>query len=143
LALTLAAAWQTVWRNVSAKSDGQQTVLRADYGYWLAMLIAGTLGTVIGDFFSHDLHFGDAYATILLSALLAPFFLVGARISVWPLALYWATIVMVRAAGTVAGDLLAERNNLGLPLSTALTGAALLALLAMWRSRKANLVTEY
>jgi hypothetical protein len=30
--------------------------LRADSGYWVAMLTAGTLGTVLGDYFSHDLH---------------------------------------------------------------------------------------
>jgi uncharacterized membrane-anchored protein len=143
LALTVAVAWQLVWRGSAAKTDAQRNLLRADYGYWLAMLIAGTLGTVMGDFVSHDLHFGVVYGTILLGALLAPFFIVGARLPAWPLALYWATIVMVRAAGTVAGDLLAARHMLGLPLSTALTGAAFVALLAMWRNQKANLVTEY
>jgi uncharacterized membrane-anchored protein len=49
---------------------------------------------------------------------------------------YWATIVMVRAAGTTVGDLTAARNALGLPLSTAMTGVLFVGLLIFWRRRK-------
>ena len=59
LALGVAAAWRLVWR-APLDSDAKDKLLQADAGYWLAMLIAGTLGTVVGDFFSHDLHLGDA-----------------------------------------------------------------------------------
>jgi uncharacterized membrane-anchored protein len=134
LALAVAAAWQLSWRNSDDKTGAQSNLLRADSGYWLAMLIAGTLGTVMGDFFSHDLHLGNALASIVLSALLAPFFLLGARRLLWSLPLYWTTIVMVRAAGTVVGDLLAARNALGLALSTAVTGLLFIGFLILWRS---------
>jgi hypothetical protein len=40
---------------------------------------------------------------------------------------------MIRAAGTTVGDLVAQRNALGLPLSTAVTGALFVALLLLWR----------
>src|SRR6202043_4199847 len=68
LALSVAAAWQLWWRNSVDKTDARSNLLRADSAYWLAMLIAGTLGTVGGDFFSHDLHLGNALASIVLSA---------------------------------------------------------------------------
>src|SRR5258707_1525190 len=42
--------WQFAWRRLADKADN---VLRADLGYWVCMFIAGTLGTVIGDFCSH------------------------------------------------------------------------------------------
>jgi uncharacterized membrane-anchored protein len=138
LALSVAAAWQLSWRNAADKSDAQGNLLRADYRYWLAMLIAGTLGTVMGDFFSHDLHLGNAVASIVLSALLAPFLVLGARQLVWSLPLYWTTIVMVRAAGTTVGDLLAARNALGLALSTAVTGLLFIGFLIVWRTSKAG-----
>jgi len=148
LALSVAAAWQLSWRklswrklswrNAADKSDAQGNLLRADYGYWLAMLIAGTLGTVMGDFFSHDLHLGNAAASIVLSALLAPFLVLGARQLLWSLPLYWTTIVMVRAAGTTVGDLLAARNALGLALSTAATGLLFIGFLIVWRTSKAD-----
>jgi uncharacterized membrane-anchored protein len=133
LALSVAAAWQLSWRKSVDGTDAQSNLLRADYGYWLAMLIAGTLGTVMGDYFSHDLHLGHALASLVLSALLAPFFILGARQFVWSLPLYWMTIVMVRAAGTVVGDLLAARNALGLALSTAVTGLVFIGFLVLWR----------
>ena len=138
LALSVAAAWQLSWRNAADKSDAQRNLLRADYGYWLAMLIAGTLGTVMGDFFSHDLHLGNAIASLVLSALLAPFLVLGARQLLWSLPLYWTTIVMVRAAGTTVGDLLAARNALGLALSTAATGLLFIGFLIVWRTSKAD-----
>jgi uncharacterized membrane-anchored protein len=138
LALSVAAAWQLSWRNAADKSDAQGNLLRADYGYWLAMLIAGTLGTVMGDFFSHDLHLGNAVASLVLSALLAPFLFVGARRLLWSLPFYWTTIVMVRAAGTVVGDLLAARNALGLALSTAATGLLFIGFLILWRASKGD-----
>jgi uncharacterized membrane-anchored protein len=138
LALSVAAAWQLSWRNAANKADAQSNLLRADYGYWLAMLIAGTLGTVMGDFFSHDLHLGNAVASIVLSALLAPFFVLGARQLLWSLPLYWTTIVMVRAAGTTVGDLLATRNALGLALSTAATGLLFIGFLILWRASKGD-----
>ena len=138
LALSVAAAWQLSWRNAADKSDARGNLLRADYGYWLAMLIAGTLGTVMGDFFSHDLHLGNAAASIVLSALLAPFLVLGARQLLWSLPLYWTTIVMVRAAGTTVGDLLAARNALGLALSTAVTGLLFIGFLIVWRTSKAG-----
>ena len=138
LALSVAAAWQLSWRDAADKSDAQGNLLRADYGYWLAMLIAGTLGTVMGDFFSHDLHLGNAATSIVLSALLAPFLVLGARQLLWSLPLYWTTIVMVRAAGTTVGDLLAARNALGLALSTAVTGLLFIGFLVAWRISKAD-----
>src|ERR1700726_1390473 len=136
LALSVAAAWQLSWRNSVDKTDDQSNLLRADSGYWLAILIAGTLGTVGGDFFSHDLHLGNALASIVLSALLAPFLVLGARQLVWSLPLYWMTIVLVRAAGTVVGDLLAARNALGLALSTAMTGLLFIGFPILWRTSK-------
>jgi uncharacterized membrane-anchored protein len=51
---------------------------------------------------------------------------------------YWLTIVAVRSAGTVVGDFFAGRNMLGLPLSTLVTGALFVALLAMWKQPAAS-----
>src|SRR5262249_37787414 len=116
-------------------------VLRADTAYWLSMLVAGTLGTVMGDYFSHNLRLGDGVGGLALSAVLAGFFLVGARGLIWSLPFYWATVVMVRAAGTCVGDLFAQRSVLGLALSTAVTGVVFVAMLLVWRGRRAETAT--
>jgi uncharacterized membrane-anchored protein len=135
LTLTVAAVSRLVRRD-PLNSNAPSKLLRADASYWLAMLIAGTLGTVMGDFCSHDLHLGNAVGSVVLSALLAPFFVLGVRGRLWSLSLYWTTVVMIRAAGTVVGDLLAGRHALDLPLSTAVSGLALITLLFFWRDAK-------
>jgi uncharacterized membrane-anchored protein len=115
-------------------------VLRADTAYWTGMLVAGTLGTVIADYLSHNLHLGDDVASILLSFALAVFFATGRKGLIWWPPFYWATVIMVRAAGTAVGDYFASRGMLGLPLSTFASGVAFLALLFFWNDRQTRVV---
>jgi uncharacterized membrane-anchored protein len=131
LAAAVALSWQWLWRRKPDQSDA--AVLRADSGYWISMLIAGTLGTVIGDYCSHNLHLGDAEASILLSLILGLLFVLargGLLRSFW---FYWLTVVMIRAAGTAVGDLVASRGLLGLPLSTLVTGMIFVGVLVAWK----------
>jgi len=123
-------SWQFAWRWLANKTDD---LLRADLGYWVCMFIAGTLGTVIGDFCSHNLHLDDAGAALLLSPIVALLFLTGRGRLLLSLPFYWLTVVAIRAAGTAVGDLVSGRNMLGLPLSTALTGILFIALLLIWK----------
>jgi uncharacterized membrane-anchored protein len=133
LLAALFASWQFAWRRQAGKNDTPDRVLRADIGYWTSMFIAGTLGTVIGDYCSHDLHLGDGGACLLLVPILAVLFAIARNGLLRSLPYYWLTIVTVRAAGTVVGDFVAGRNMLGLPLGTLVTGTLFVALLALWR----------
>jgi uncharacterized membrane-anchored protein len=136
LAIVLAAAvwssWRLAWRWLADKADG---VLRADLLYWLCMFLAGTLGTVMGDYCSHNLKLGDAGAALLLSPIVALLFLAGRNGQLLLLPVYWTTVVAIRAAGTAVGDYLAGRHMLGLPLSTAVTGVVFVVLLLLWKER--------
>jgi uncharacterized membrane-anchored protein len=134
LAILLVAAlwlsWQFAWRRAGDKTDN---LLRADVGYWVSMFIAGTLGTVIGDFCSHNMHLDDAGAALLLSPIVAALFLIGRQGPLRLLPFYWLTVVAIRAAGTAVGDLLSDHRLLGLPMSTAATGILFVALLVIWK----------
>lgn len=132
LAVVVAIAARTSWRTVSAEAR----VLRADAAYWLAMLVAGTLGTVMGDYVSHNLHLGDLWGSVALSIPLLALFAIGSRGLIWSLPFYWVTVVMVRAAGTLVGDYFAGRKVLGLPTSTLVTGLVFVALLVLWRPHR-------
>jgi uncharacterized membrane-anchored protein len=125
-------SWKFAWRWLANKADD---LLRADLGYWICMFIAGTLGTVIGDYCSHNLGFNDAGAALLLSPIVVLLFVTGSRGLLLWLPFYWLTVVAIRAAGTAVGDLVASRNVLGLPLSTALTGILFVALLLTWKEK--------
>jgi uncharacterized membrane-anchored protein len=138
MVIALFASWQFAWREQSTKDSASDTVLRADAGYWVSMFIAGTLGTVIGDYCSHNLGLGDGGAALLLVPILALLFVVARNGLLRSLPYYWLTIVMVRAAGTAVGDYEAGRHMLGLPLGTLVTGTVFVALLAIWREPKAS-----
>src|SRR5207302_3673565 len=99
------------------------------------MFISGTLGTVIGDFCSHNVGPDDAGASILLSPIVAVLFLAarGGRLLLLPF--YWLTVVLIRAAGTAVGDVISGRNMLALPVSPAVTGGLFIAFLVIWREQ--------
>ena len=129
-------------RDAADAAARKRLVLSADGAYWLCMLLAGTLGTVMGDYASHDLHLGDARAAVALGLPLACLFAAGGRGRIWLTGFYWVTVVMVRAAGTAVGDFLAQREVLGLALSTTATGVAFVVLLLVVHARAARVASS-
>jgi uncharacterized membrane-anchored protein len=67
------------------------------------MFISATLGTVIGDFCSHDMSLDEAGASILLSPIMAVLFLAGRGGRFLLLPFYWLIVVLIRAAATAVG----------------------------------------
>jgi uncharacterized membrane-anchored protein len=105
--------------------------------YWCAMLTAGTLGTASGDFVADVVGLGLVYGSVVLIAIFGAVLLAAWRFGEMSKPWYWASIVAARTAGTTMGDLLASRHglDLGLPLSTALTGSMLAAIVILWPHR--------
>jgi uncharacterized membrane-anchored protein len=119
---------------------GEQSLLKTvpdtDAGYWVTMLTAGVFGTVLGDLCEHL--FGDTPAAIGLALVLAVVLAAYRKFAYSALAAYWLVIATARTTGTAIGDWLAESPifHLGLPLCTALTGAALAMVLVLWPGRR-------
>ncbi|MCA6109304.1 hypothetical protein [Bradyrhizobium cenepequi] len=90
---------------------------------------------MIGDFCSPNMGLDDAGASILLSPIMAVLFLAGRGGRLLLLPFYWLAVVLISAAGTTAGDFTSGRNMLGLSVSTAVTGALLIAVLVIWREQ--------
>lgn len=97
---------------------------RTTSSYWGAMFVAGTLGTVIGDWVAGPLGLGLPAGTAILAIPVAVLLARRGAAGIGRNG-YWGAIVSVRSAGTCAGDFLADAV-FGLPLSTAVTGASLL-----------------
>lgn len=110
-----------------------------DGWYWAAMLTAGTLGTVAGDYCSDTLG-----STALSSALLGAAVALCLGLRVLPgfagAAGYWLTVTAIRTAGTAVGDWAAFRHglDLGLPVSSAVSLAAMAAVLLLSPRRSAR-----
>jgi uncharacterized membrane-anchored protein len=156
LTALLAAAlfWrQPLWSDSFAYKDRNKSpdgLPTTDGRYWITMMIAGTLGTVIGDFLSFGrVQLGTGISSIILSGILAIVFVVGSRgllLGRGPLFLtvtyYWMTIVTIRAAGAAVGDHLAGDKvlslGIGLPLTTLCTGLACAIAIYAWKDRKSR-----
>jgi len=142
--LLAAVAWltrpSTAAPQVGSVSVATAKPPAANTVYWLGMLVAGILGTVFGDYCSHSLG-GDA-ATLLLSLVVLLFLYVGRTGLLATAWYYWLAIAVVRTAGTAMGDWI-EKNkyvDVGLPLSTLLTGVVFLLALMAYRNMRAQSV---
>ena len=139
LAVALAALVLTDRDAFARLRGGDGAVPVTDGRYWTTMLVAGVLGTALGDYCADDLGLDAGPAAILNLAILAALLGLGRAPGFGVKAMYWVTVVAVRTAGTNVGDWLASHDGLGLglPLSTTLTGLAFGALVALWRPRPA------
>jgi len=117
-----------------------KTVPKTDPGYWVTMLTAGVFGTVAGDLFEHL--FNEDIAAIGLAVVLAVTLFAYYRFLLGTLAGYWLTVGVARTTGTAIGDWLAESPipNLGLPLSTTISGLGLAAVLILWPRHRSEAV---
>ena len=97
--------------------------------YWLGMLLAGTLGTAIGDGTADEIGLGVLQGSLVLGLITAGLFGLRTRAATAVAATYWITVVGVRAAGTTLGDLSA--HNLGLEWSTLASLVVFCGLLAV------------
>jgi uncharacterized membrane-anchored protein len=116
--------------------SGGPVIGKTNAAYWGAMLGAGVFGTVMGDICSH--HVGQGPASLCLGSLLVILLALAQNRAATSAAVYWGIVALARTAGTSIGDWLAENKilHIGLPVSTLLTGAAFVAILATSRSAR-------
>jgi len=126
----------------SAQSDARREAESEAIGmpgtgvaYWLAMLSAGVFGTFIGDVCSKLV--GKGFASLALGILLLLGLTIWRRNPAHRFWLYWVALAIARTAGTSMGDFLAETKalNIGLPLSTLITGSVFVVILVLWPRR--------
>ncbi len=107
---------------------------RPDAGglYWLTMLVAGTLGTALGDVTADQA--GLVPAALCWSVIWAATLSGMVRRAGQGVGRYWMTIVVVRTVGTNAADLIAGQDGLalGLPVGTSVSAACLVVVLLAW-----------
>ncbi len=127
-------AWQASPKERNRKTAQGPGVISTVPVYWFAMLLAGALGTVLGDYFSFGLKIGTLKSAFVLSVPLAIVLYFGGIRLRTQLLYYFLTVVLIRAAGTAAGDYVA--HNIGLSLSTLVSGIVFVAFLTLWKDKK-------
>ncbi len=114
--------------------EKERTLPRTSGWYWITMLTAGALGTIVGDGLGHafgPMTTGVPISVVSATLALAIVLYVRRRLQPGAGASYWLAIVTVRWWGTNAGDILAFVTSL--VVSLAVTGLALAAVLLIWR----------
>ncbi|MEV8638728.1 hypothetical protein AB0395_44430 [Streptosporangium sp. NPDC051023] len=110
--------------------------------YWLAVVLISVVGTLVSDNLTDNLGVALETTTLVFAVLLAvtfaAWYALEKTLSIHTIstlrreAFYWLAILFTFALGTSAGDLVAERFDLGYGVSAALSGA-LIAVVAAAR----------
>ncbi|HZF70151.1 hypothetical protein [Sulfuricurvum sp.] len=89
------------------------TSTQSEVFYWMAFLIANTLGTAAGDFLADEMGIGFAQSAMLISAVLALLALLHYKTAVSKVLLFWLAFVLTRPFGATFGDLLTKTHEKG------------------------------
>jgi len=137
LLLLILALWFKKERSISVEYI---TTTSAEIYYWIAFLIANTLGTAAGDFVADSLGFGFLVSAILITGLLIITILLHFYTNTSKILLFWIAFVLTRPFGATFGDFLTKPiNKGGLDLGTlnsSIVSIVLMTLLIIISHRK-------
>lgn len=100
--------------------------------FWLIKILSTTVGETGADYLAVHVGLGTAVTSALMAGLLIAALVVqlGKRQYVpW---IYWLTVVLVSIVGTQVTDVLTDKLEVSLYLSTAIFSASLLGIFAVW-----------
>lgn len=110
LLLVILLAWYVREKSVNVEVI---TNTPSEIFYWLAFLIANTLGTAAGDFLADSLGMGFADSAMLITGMLVVIALLHFYTKVSGTLLFWLAFVLTRPFGATFGDLLTKTHEKG------------------------------
>lgn len=110
LLLAVLAIWYLKEKSLSVENI---TTSSAEVFYWLAFLIANTLGTAAGDFLADSMEIGFLFSAVLITALLIATALLHFYTQISGILLFWIAFVLTRPFGATFGDLLTKTHEKG------------------------------
>jgi len=108
--LIILTAWYKKEKSINVEYI---TTASAEIFYWVAFLIANTLGTAAGDFFADNLGLGFMNSAILISVILIIVALLHFFTKVSGVLLFWVAFVLTRPFGATFGDFLTKPTAKG------------------------------
>ena len=111
----------------------------AEAFYWLAFLVANTLGTAAGDFMADSLGLGFMQSALIIGGVLVLIALAHYFTKLPGILLFWLAFVLTRPFGATFGDLLTKTHDKGgLDLGTVGASAffAVMMAVALWWETK-------
>lgn len=121
--------------------------------YWLVVVVISVVGTLITDYFTDirgvSLWVSTGVFSVALAIVFAIWYSREKTLSIKSIvtptreAFYWLAVLVTFALGTAAGDLLAEKADLGYLLSGAIFGTAIALTYVAWRFLDFNEVAAF
>ena len=108
--LIILAIWYIKEKTINVENITTPT---AEIFYWLAFLIANTLGTAAGDFFADNMGLGFMNSAILISVILIIVALLHFFTKISNILLFWVAFVLTRPFGATFGDFLTKTHAKG------------------------------
>ena len=103
--LLILVVWHTKEKSINVEYISTSSV---EVFYWVAFLIANTLGTAAGDFMADNLGLGFAHSAIIISVALAIITLMHFYTKISKVWLFWLAFVLTRPFGATFGDFLTK-----------------------------------
>ncbi len=137
LLMVVLAIWYARHRSIKVEVVTERGV---EFWYWMAFLIANTLGTAAGDYVADDLGLGFATSAMLFTGLLAALAAMRYLTRVSPVLLFWLAFVLTRPFGATFGDWLTKPlDHGGLDLGTVGASLVFTLILVIAVAREAQL----
>lgn len=115
-----------------ATSQALSKVPELAVAFWIAKVLATTLGETGGDALSMTLHLGYGVSTLIFLGFFVVTLAVQLRTSHYHPAAYWAVVVATTTVGTTTSDYMDRTLGLGYMKSSAALLALVLVILAVW-----------
>lgn len=107
---------------------------KIDFNYWLLMILATTIGEIVGNLISRNLGLGYSTGSILLISIFAVSVIAITLIKGENHIFYWLLIILGNIAGTnIADFVVISPLNLGTIMGSLLVMGVLVTILLVWR----------
>lgn len=105
-----------IWRWLTPKQTSIDAPMdrRAEFLYWMAILISSTLGTAFGDYVADGLSLGFGGGTLLLVGVLATVAALAMFTRISRVTCYWLAIVVTHPLGATMGDYMTKDEGFDL-----------------------------
>lgn len=110
--------------------------------FWIVKILSTTVGETGADYLAVGIGWGVYLTTAVTAVALLATFLVQFRLPRYVPAVYWLTVVLVSIVGTQITDILTDKLDVSLYVSTAAFSVFLAAIFCVWYARERTLAMQ-
>jgi len=127
----------------SAPVNWRNKVPAVALSFWVIKILSTTVGETGADFLAVQVGWGQGPTSIAMAVLLLAALAIQMRSKTYVPWTYWLCVVLVSVVGTQITDLLTDKLEISLYISSAVFAVALAAIFAIWHSVEGTLSIQH